>query len=149
MDELGDVLKMSDADPSISVIVIAGNEKSFAAGADVAALKELTFFEAYGKDVISRNWEHLRKVRKPVIAAVAGYALGGGLELAMMCDFICAADNAVFGQPEIRLGIIPGAGGTQRLPRLIGKSKAMDLILTARTLNAQEAEQAGIVSREI
>lgn len=147
MDELGDALKAADADLSCSVIVIAGNERSFAAGADVAALKNLTFSEAYGKDVISRNWEHLRQVRKPVIAAVAGYALGGGLELAMMCDFICAADNAVFGQPEIRLGIIPGAGGTQRLPRLVGKSKAMDLILTARTLDAHEAEQAGIVSR--
>ena len=147
MDELGQALAASSSDPGISVIVITGSEKAFAAGADISAMKDLTYAEAYGQDLITRNWDRLKAVRKPVIAAVSGYALGGGCELAMMCDIIFASDTAVFGQPEIRLGIIPGAGGTQRLPRAVGKSKAMDLVLTARTMDATEAERAGLVSR--
>ena len=149
MDELGAVLLAFDRDDQIGAIVITGSEKAFAAGADIMAMKDLTFAEAYGRDFITRNWETVRHVRKPVIAAVAGYALGGGCELAMMCDIIVAADSAKFGQPEIRLGIIPGAGGTQRLPRAIGKAKAMDLILTARTIDAAEADRIGLVSRVV
>jgi enoyl-CoA hydratase len=127
--------------------VVTGSEKAFAAGADIAAMAGFDFMDAYKGEYISRNWEHIRSVRKPVIAAVAGFALGGGCELAMMCDFIIAADTAKFGQPEIKLGIIPGAGGTQRLPRAIGKAKAMDMVLTARMVDAAEAERAGLVSR--
>ena len=130
-------------------IVITGSEKAFAAGADIAAMASKTFIEAYKGDFITRNWETIRQVRKPVIAAVAGFALGGGCELAMMCDFIIAADSAKFGQPEIKLGIIPGAGGTQRLPRAVGKAKAMDLVLTGRMMDATEAERAGLVSRVV
>ncbi|NBU88049.1 MAG: enoyl-CoA hydratase, partial [Betaproteobacteria bacterium] len=126
MDELGDAVLAFDADPAIGCIVITGSEKAFAAGADIGAMANYSFMDAYLGDYITRNWETLRQVRKPVIAAVAGFALGGGCELAMMCDFIIAADSAKFGQPEIKLGIIPGAGGTQRLPRAVGKSKAME-----------------------
>jgi enoyl-CoA hydratase len=130
-------------------MIVTGSEKAFAAGADIGAMATYTFADAYGQDYITRNWETIRSIRKPVIAAVSGFALGGGCELAMMCDFIIAADNAKFGQPEIKLGIIPGAGGTQRLPRAVGKSKAMDMCLTARMMDATEAERAGLVSRVV
>ncbi len=149
MDELGDALKNFDADPQIGCMVITGSEKAFAAGADIGAMAHYSFADAYGGDYITRNWETIRTIRKPVIAAVSGYALGGGCELAMMCDFIIAADNARFGQPEIKLGVIPGAGGTQRLPRAVGKAKAMDMALTARMMNADEAERASLVSRVV
>ena len=149
MDELGAALKAFDADDGIGCIVVTGSEKAFAAGADIAAMASFDLMDAYRGDLITRNWETIRSVRKPVIAAVAGFALGGGCELAMMCDFIIAADNAKFGQPEIKLGIIPGAGGTQRLPRAIGKAKAMDLVLTSRMMDAAEAERAGLVSRVV
>lgn len=147
MDELGQTLQSFDADEDIGCMVITGSEKAFAAGADIGAMASYSYMDAYKDDFITRNWEQIRGIRKPVIAAVAGYALGGGCELAMMCDFIIAADSAKFGQPEIKLGIIPGAGGTQRLPRAISKSKAMDMCLTARMMDAQEAERAGLVSR--
>ena len=149
MDELGHALKAFDADFAIGCIVITGNEKAFAAGADITAMATLSFAEAYKGDFITRNWETIRTIRKPVIAAVSGFALGGGCELAMMCDFIIASDTAKFGQPEIKLGIIPGAGGTQRLPRAVGKAKAMDLALTGRMMDAAEAERAGLVSRVV
>ena len=149
MDELGAALKAFDADDKIGCIVVTGSEKAFAAGADIGAMASYNFADAYGGDYITRNWEGIRTIRKPVIAAVSGYALGGGCELAMMCDFIIAADNAKFGQPEIKLGVIPGAGGTQRLPRAVGKSKAMDMCLTARMMNAEEAERASLVSRVV
>jgi enoyl-CoA hydratase len=147
MDELGVAMLAFDADEAIGAIVITGGDKAFAAGADIGAMMQWTYMDVFKSDYISRNWEAIKRVRKPVIAAVAGYALGGGCELAMMCDFIIAADNARFGQPEIKLGIIPGAGGTQRLPRAVGKAKAMDLALTARMMDAAEAERAGLVSR--
>jgi enoyl-CoA hydratase len=149
MTELGDALKTFDTDPAIGCMVITGSEKAFAAGADIGAMAKLSFAEAYKGDFITRNWEQIRSVRKPVIAAVSGFALGGGCELAMMCDFIIAADNAKFGQPEIKLGIIPGAGGTQRMPRAVGKAKAMDMALTGRMMDATEAERAGLVSRVV
>jgi enoyl-CoA hydratase len=149
MDELGAALLAFDADDGIGCIVLTGNEKAFAAGADIATMAPYGFVDAYSKGLISRNWETIRQVRKPVIAAVAGFALGGGCEVAMMCDFIIAADTAKFGQPEIKLGIIPGAGGTQRLPRAVSKAKAMDMILTARMMDAAEAERAGLVSRVV
>ena len=149
MDELGAALKAFDADEKIGCIVLTGSEKAFAAGADIGAMAKYSFADAYKGDYITRNWEAIRSIRKPVIAAVAGYALGGGCELAMMCDFIIAADNARFGQPEIKLGVIPGAGGTQRLPRAVGKAKAMDMTLTARMMDAAEAERAGLVSRVV
>ncbi len=149
MDELGSALKNFDADPTIGCMVITGSEKAFAAGADIGAMANFSFAEAFKGDYITRNWEQIRAIRKPVIAAVSGFALGGGCELAMMCDFIIAADNARFGQPEIKLGIIPGAGGTQRLPRAVGKAKAMDLALTGRMMDASEAERAGLVSRVV
>ncbi len=149
MDQLGAALLRFDADDTVGCIVITGSERAFAAGADIGAMATKTFAEAYGGDFITRNWETIRRIRKPVIAAVAGFALGGGCELAMMCDFIIAADSAKFGQPEIKLGIIPGAGGTQRLPRAVGKAKAMDLVLTARMMDAAEAERAGLVSRVV
>ena len=149
MDELGAALKAFDADDSIGCIILTGGEKAFAAGADIGAMAKYGFADVYNGDYITRNWEQIRAVRKPVIAAVSGFALGGGCELAMMCDFIIAADNAKFGQPEIKLGIIPGAGGTQRLPRAVGKAKAMDLALTGRMMDAQEAERAGLVSRVV
>ena len=149
MDELGDALAQFDADDNIGCIVITGSDKAFAAGADIAAMKDWSYMDVYKSGYISRNWERIRSVRKPVIAAVAGYALGGGCELSMMCDFTIAAETAKFGQPEIKLGIIPGAGGTQRLPRAVGKAKAMDLVLTARMMDAAEAERAGLVSRVV
>ena len=149
MDELGAALRAFDADAAIGCIVITGSEKAFAAGADIAAMAKFTLTDTYGADFITRNWETIRSVRKPVIAAVAGFALGGGCELAMMCDFIIAADTAKFGQPEIKLGIIPGAGGTQRLPRAVGKAKAMDMVLTSRMMDAAEAERGGLVSRVV
>ena len=149
MDELGAALSVFDANQDIGCIVITGSEKSFAAGADIGAMKDWSYMDVYLTEYIGRNWETLRRVRKPVIAAVAGYALGGGCELAMMCDFIIAAENAKFGQPEIKLGVIPGAGGTQRLPRAVSKAKAMDLVLTARMMDAAEAERAGLVSRVV
>ena len=149
MDELGQALKAFDADEKIGCIIVTGSEKAFAAGADITAMAKFSFADAYKGDFITRNWETIRSIRKPVIAAVSGFALGGGCELAMMCDFIIAADNAKFGQPEIKLGVIPGAGGTQRLPRAVGKSKAMDMCLTARMMDAQEAERAGLVSRVV
>ncbi len=149
MDELGHALKAFDADPALGCAVITGSEKAFAAGADIAAMAKYSFADVYRSDYISRNWETIRSIRKPVIAAVSGFALGGGCELAMMCDFIIAADNARFGQPEIKLGVIPGAGGTQRLPRAVGKAKAMDMALTGRMMDASEAERAGLVSRVV
>jgi enoyl-CoA hydratase len=149
MDELGHALKGFDANGDIGCMVITGNEKAFAAGADITAMAKLSFSDAYKGDFITRNWETIRTIRKPVIAAVNGFALGGGCELAMMCDFIIASDTAKFGQPEIKLGIIPGAGGTQRLPRAVGKAKAMDLALTGRMMDAAEAERAGLVSRVV
>ncbi|MBW7655932.1 MAG: enoyl-CoA hydratase [Hydrogenophilus thermoluteolus] len=147
VDAIGAALDTFEADDTIGAIVITGNEKAFAAGADIGAMAEFDYQHAYRTDYITRNWERVKTCRKPIIAAVAGYALGGGCELAMMCDFIIAADNAKFGQPEIKLGILPGAGGTQRLPRAVGKAKAMDMCLTARFMDAEEAERAGLVSR--
>ena len=147
MDELGAALLAFDADEAIGCIVVTGSEKAFAAGADISAMARLEYREVVLNGFITRNWETMLRVRKPVIAAVAGFALGGGCELAMMCDFIIAAESAKFGQPEIKIGIIPGAGGTQRLPRAVGKSKAMDMVLTGRMMDAAEAERAGLVSR--
>jgi len=149
MTELGAALQAFDADEAIGCIVVTGSERAFAAGADIGAMAGFSFVDAYKGDYITRNWEVIRSIRKPVIAAVSGFALGGGCELAMMCDFIIAADNAKFGQPEIKLGVIPGAGGTQRLPRAVGKSKAMDMALTGRMMDAAEAERAGLVSRVV
>ena len=147
MDQLGAGLLAFDANDDIGCIVITGSEKAFAAGADIGAMKDWSYMDVYKTEYITRNWETIRRIRKPVIAAVAGYALGGGCELAMMCDFILAADTAKFGQPEIKLGVIPGSGGTQRLPRAVGKSKAMEMVLTGRMMDAAEAERAGLVSR--
>jgi len=147
MVELGRALDAAEGDAAIGAIVLTGNEKAFAAGADIKEMKGKTYMEAYAEDFITAHWERVDACRKPVIAAVAGYALGGGCELAMMCDFILAADNAKFGQPEINLGVIPGAGGTQRLTRFIGKSKAMEMCLSGRMMDAAEAERAGLVSR--
>ena len=149
MQELGAALQAFDADEGIGAIVITGNEKAFAAGADIGVMKDYRYMDAFMSDYVTRDWEHIRRIRKPVIAAVAGYALGGGNELAMMCDIVIAAENARFGQPEINLGVMPGAGGTQRLPRAAGKAKAMDLCLTARMMDAQEAERCGLVSRVV
>jgi enoyl-CoA hydratase len=149
MDEMTAALTAAEADADIRAIVITGSDRAFAAGADIKEMATKTYAEAFTQDFITRNWEQVTRCRKPVIAAVAGYALGGGCELAMMCDFIIAADNARFGQPEINLGVIPGAGGTQRLTRFAGKSKAMDMILTARNMNAEEAERCGLVSRVV
>lgn len=149
IDELGAALKAFDADEAIGCMIVTGSEKAFAAGADIGAMASYSFADVYQGDYITRNWETIRQIRKPVIAAVSGFALGGGCELAMMCDFIIAADNAKFGHPEIKLAVIPGAGGTQRLPRAVGKSKAMDMVLTGRMMDAQEAERAGLVSRVV
>ena len=149
MNELGAALKAFDADDNIGCMIITGSEKAFAAGADISVMAKYSFADAYKGDFITRNWEGVKNCRKPVIAAVAGYALGGGCELAMMCDIILAADNAQFGQPEVRLGILPGAGGTQRLPRAISKAKAMEMCLTARMMDATEAERSGLVSRVV
>jgi enoyl-CoA hydratase len=149
MQELGAAMYGFDADDGIGAIVITGNEKAFAAGADIGAMKDFDFQHAFKSNYITRDWEHIRSVRKPVIAAVAGYALGGGCELALMCDIVIASESAKFGQPEINLGVLPGSGGTQRLPRSVGKAKAMDLCLTARMMDAAEAERAGLVSRVV
>jgi enoyl-CoA hydratase len=149
MNELGEALSKFDTDDSVGCMVITGSEKAFAAGADIGAMASWSYMDVYKSDYITRNWETIRRIRKPVIAAVTGFALGGGCELAMMCDFIIAGENARFGQPEIKLGIIPGAGGTQRLPRAISKAKAMDLCLTGRMMDAAEAERAGLVSRVV
>ena len=145
--ELGHALDAFEADENVGCIVLTGSEKAFAAGADIKEMAEKSYMDAYLADFITVGWERVTKCRKPVIAAVAGYALGGGCELAMMCDFIIAADNAKFGQPEITIATIPGAGGTQRLPRFVGKAKAMDMCLTGRMMDAEEAERAGLVSR--
>jgi enoyl-CoA hydratase len=147
MEELGAALLAFDADDNIGCMIITGSEKAFAAGADIASMAKYDLKDVYRDDFITRNWEEIKKVRKPVIAAVSGYALGGGCELAMMCDTIMAADNAKFAQPEVKLGIIPGAGGTQRLPRAVSKAKAMDLALTGRMMDAAEAERSGLVAR--
>jgi enoyl-CoA hydratase len=137
-----------DTDAEVGAIVITGSEKAFAAGADIKEMQEKSFVEMYMEDFFA-GWEGLTRIRKPVIAAVSGYALGGGCELAMMCDFIIAADNAKFGQPEITLGVMPGMGGSQRLTRFVGKSKAMDMCLTGRMMDAAEAERSGLVSRVV
>ena len=149
MDELSDAIGAFEADNEIRCVILTGSEKAFAAGADITEMAGLGFVEAYTQDFITRNWERVTRARKPVIAAVAGFALGGGCELAMMCDLIIAADNAKFGQPEINLGIGPGAGGTQRLTRAVGKAKAMDLCLTGRMMDAAEAERSGLVARVV
>jgi enoyl-CoA hydratase/cyclohex-1-ene-1-carboxyl-CoA hydratase len=147
MDQLGAALDALEADENIGCVVITGSDKAFAAGADIAAMRAMNYMDAYKSDFITRNWERLKTFRKPSIAAVRGIALGGGCELAMMCDLVFAADNARFGQPEVKLGTLPGAGGTQRLPRAVGKAKAMDLCLTGRLMDAPEAERCGLVSR--
>ncbi|MGE5441730.1 MAG: enoyl-CoA hydratase [Bacteroidota bacterium] len=149
MRELGEALDGFEADEAIGAVVITGNEKAFAAGADIKEMKDKTFMECYLEDFITSSWERTARCRKPVIAAVAGFALGGGCELAMMCDIILAADNAEFGQPEITIAAIPGAGGTQRLARAVGKAKAMELCLTGRRMKAEEAERAGLVARVV
>ena len=146
--DLGAALEAFENDPNIGAVVLTGSEKAFAAGADIKEMQDKSFADVYLDDFISK-WEGLTKLRKPVIAAVAGFALGGGCEVAMMCDFILAADNAKFGQPEIKLGVIPGVGGTQRLTRFVGKSKAMEMILTGRMMDAAEAERSGLVSRVV
>lgn len=145
--ELGQALDVFEADEEVGAIVLTGSEKAFAAGADIKEMKDRSFVDVYTSDFITRGWERVSHCRKPVIAAVAGYALGGGCEVAMMCDIILAADTAKFGQPEITLGILPGAGGTQRLTRFVGKAKAMEMCLTGRLMDAEEAERAGLVSR--
>jgi enoyl-CoA hydratase len=147
MTELGHALLEMDENPAIGAIVLTGSEKAFAAGADIKEMRDRTFPASYMENFIGKKWETVLRIQKPVIAAVAGFALGGGCELAMMCDIILAADTAKFGQPEINLGVIPGSGGTQRLTRQVGKSKAMDMILTARMMDAAEAERASLVSR--
>ena len=149
IDELVSALKAFDADEAIGCMIVTGSEKAFAAGADIGAMASYSFTDVYKGEYITRNWDQIRSIRKPVIAAVSGFALGGGCELAMLCDIVIAADNAKFGQPEIKLAVIPGAGGTQRLPRAVGKSKAMDMVLTGRMMDAQEAERAGLVSRVV
>ncbi|AWT11877.1 enoyl-CoA hydratase [Stutzerimonas frequens] len=149
MMELSSLVDSLESDDSVASIVITGNAKAFAAGADIKAMKDWSYMDVYKADFITRTWERLASFRKPSIAAVSGFALGGGCELAMMCDFIIAAESARFGQPEITLGIIPGAGGTQRLARFVGKAKAMDLVLTGRMMDAAEAERCGLVSRVV
>jgi enoyl-CoA hydratase len=149
MRELCDALARSDADDAIGCMVIAGNAKAFAAGVDIGPMAEWTSMDVLRHQGLSPYWDAIRSLRKPIIAAVAGYALGGGCELAMLCDIVIAAENAQFGQPEIKLGILPGLGGTQRLPRAVSKAKAMDMCLTARMLGADEAERAGLVSRVV
>jgi enoyl-CoA hydratase len=149
MDRLGEHLLALDRDPSIGAIVITGSDKAFAAGADIAVMADWTYMDVYQGQFITRNWETIRQVRKPVVAAVAGCAMGGGCELALACDIVVAAESAQFALPEIKLAMLPGAGGTQRLPRAIGKAKAMDMCLSARMLNAQEADRYGLVSRVV
>ena len=145
--ELQNALIDFDTNDNVGCVIITGSEKAFAAGADIKEMQHKTYMDAYLQDFVTATWEHVAKVRKPIIAAVSGYALGGGCEIAMMCDFIIAADNAKFGQPEITIGTIPGAGGTQRLTRFVGKAKAMDMCLTGRMMDVEEAERAGLVSR--
>ena len=147
MDEIGQALRGFEQDDAIGAIIITGDEKAFAAGADIKGMKERSYMDVYLGNFIGRNWEQVTRCRKPVIAAVAGYALGGGAEIAMMCDMIIAADTAKFGQPEISIGTLPGAGGTQRLTRAVGKSKAMEMCLTGRLMEAEEAERSGLVAR--
>ena len=149
MDELTAALDAYEADDAVHCIIITGSQKAFAAGADIKEMQPKSYMDVYKEDFITANWERVTRCRKPVIAAVAGYALGGGCELAMMCDFIIAADNAKFGQPEIKLGVMPGAGGSQRLTRFVGKSKAMEMCLTGRMMDAAEAERSGLVSRVV
>jgi len=149
MNELSLALDEAESAAGIHCIVITGSEKAFAAGADIKEMQPKTYMEAFGEDFITRNYERVARCRKPVIAAVAGFALGGGCELAMMCDFIIAGDNAKFGQPEIKLAVMPGIGGTQRLTRFVGKSKAMEMCLTGRMMDAAEAERSGLVSRVV
>lgn len=149
MAELAAEVRKFEADPTISVMILTGNEKAFAAGVDIEAMKDWSYSDVYNDDYLGGDWQYLRRLRKPLIAAVAGYALGGGCELAMLCDIIIAADNARFGQPEIKLGIMPGYGGTQHLTRAVGRAKAMDLILTARIIKAEEADAIGLVSRVV
>lgn len=149
MDDLSAALDVAEADKTTRAIIVTGSEKAFAAGADIKEFQGKNFSDAYRENLITANWERIDRCRKPVIAAVAGFALGGGCEVAMMCDFIIAADNAVFGQPEIKLGIVPGAGGTQRLTRAVGKAKAMELVLTGRNMKAEEAERSGLVARVV
>lgn len=149
MIEVGHALKEFDHDDRIGAIILQGNEKAFAAGADIQAMSTYSFSDVFNDNFITSDWESINSVRKPVIAAVSGFALGGGCELAMMCDIIIASENTKFGQPEIKLGIIPGAGGTQRLPRAIGKARTMDMVLTGSMMNAQEALQQGLVSRVV
>lgn len=147
MNLLGDLIEKFDRDPSIGALILTGGEKVFAAGADISQMASKSYEDCFSEDFITKCWDRLLKCRKPLIAAVAGYALGGGCEIALMCDFILAADNAQFGQPEILIGTIPGAGGSQRLARFIGKSKAMEMCLTGRRMGADEAERCGLVSR--
>jgi len=149
IEELADALDRFEADENIGCLVLTGSDKAFAAGADIKEMQSRDYMDVYIADFITQGWERVSKTRKPIIAAVAGYALGGGCEFAMMCDFIIAADNAKFGQPEINLGTIPGAGGTQRLPRFVGKAKAMDMCLTGRMMDAKEAESCGLVTRVV
>lgn len=149
VSEMAQALDAFEANDGIGCVIITGSEKAFAAGADIKEMQSKTYMDVYKEDFITKNWERVTTCRKPVIAAVAGFALGGGCELAMMCDFIIAADTAKFGQPEINLGTIPGAGGTQRLTRFVGKSKAMEMCLTARMMDATEAERSGLVSRVV
>lgn len=149
MDALGQALLGLDADPDIGAIVITGSDKAFAAGADIAVMADWSYMDVFQSGFITRNWETIRQVRKPVIAVVAGYAMGGGCELALACDIVIAAESAQFALPEIKLAMLPGAGGTQRLPRAIGKAKAMDMCLSARMLNADEADRYGLVSRVV
>jgi enoyl-CoA hydratase len=149
MDALGQALLSLDGDPDIGAIVITGNDKAFAAGADIPVMADWSYMDVYQNGFITRNWETIRQIRKPIIAAVAGYAMGGGCELALACDILIAAESAQFALPEIKLAMLPGAGGTQRLPRAIGKAKAMDMCLSARMLNAEEADRYGLVSRVV
>jgi enoyl-CoA hydratase len=149
IDDLGQALDHFESNNNIGCVVLTGSAKAFAAGADIAEMAPKTYMDVYREDFITAGWERVSQCRKPIIAAVAGFALGGGCEMAMMCDFIIAADNAKFGQPEINLGIIPGAGGTQRLTRFLGKSKAMEMVLTGRMMTAEEAERAGLASRVV
>lgn len=149
ISELYAALNKFDTDDNIGAMVLTGSDKAFAAGADIGAMQKFSYMDVYKNEYLGGDWDALKRIRKPIIAAVSGYALGGGCELAMLCDFIIAAENAKFGQPEIKLGVIPGVGGTQRLPRAVGKAKAMDLILTARMMDAEEAERAGLVSRVV
>jgi len=149
VQEMGEAVGAFDRDPAIGCIVITGSDKAFSAGADIGEMKDKSFADAYLEDFITKDWESVARCRKPVIAAVAGFALGGGCEMAMMCDIIIAADTAKFGQPEITIGVLPGAGGSQRLTRAVGKSKAMDMCLSGRMMDAAEAERVGLVSRVV